>query len=217
MIIYLCNTKKYKERMIDMNTRVELKFKAKEQIKGNIAMLFLCLLVINAITVALNFIPIAGQIASVLITPVLSYGLVKVYYGLSKGEPVRVEKIFDGFSNFSNIFLANFLVGLFTILWSILLVVPGIIKAYSYSMVNYILCDNPEMSAMDAIKESQRIMQGHKMDLFVLQLSFILWMLMGIVTLGIGYIYVIPYMQQTLVNFYNSIKEPQEEKIQYNL
>ena len=196
-----------------MNTRVELKFKAKEQIKGNIAMLFLCLLVINAI----NFIPIAGQIASVLITPVLSYGLVKVYYGLSKGEPVRVEKIFDGFSNFSNIFLANFLVGLFTILWSLLLVVPGIIKAYSYSMVNYILCDNPEMSAMDAIKESQRIMQGHKMDLFVLQLSFILWILMGIVTLGIGYIYVIPYMQQTLVNFYNRIKEPQEEKIQYNL
>ena len=55
------------------------------------------------------------------------------------------------------------------------------------------------------------------MDLFVLQLSFILWILMGIVTLGIGYIYVIPYMQQTLVNFYNSIKEPQEEKIQYNL
>lgn len=80
------------------------------------------------------------------------------------------------------------------------------IKAYSYSMVFYILAENPQMTASEAITESREIMDGHKFELFVLELSFILWMLLSMVTFGIAMIYVVPYMSLTMTNFYNNIK-----------
>lgn len=87
-----------------------------------------------------------------------------------------------------------------------LLVIPGIIKGLSYSMATYILADHPEMTARQALNESKRIMDGHKMDLFLLELSFIGWLLLVGITCGIAIIYVGPYMNATMVNFYNSIK-----------
>ena len=75
-------------------------------------------------------------------------------------------------------------------------------------MAYYVLAENPQMSANEALNESKAIMDGHKMDLFVLYLSFIPWMLLGSITLGIAYIYVMPYMQLTITNFYHKIKRP---------
>ena len=98
------------------------------------------------------------------------------------------------------------LVAVFTLLWSLLLYIPGIIKAISYSMSFYILAENPEMSAREALNESKKIMHGHKMDYFVLALSFIPWILLVMITFGIAAIWVAPYMQLTITNFYHSIK-----------
>lgn len=78
---------------------------------------------------------------------------------------------------------------------------------YAYSMAPYILAENPEMSAKEALEKSKQITQGHKSELFVLQLSFLGWILLSAVTLGIASIYVVPYMSATVANFYNSIKE----------
>ena len=91
-------------------------------------------------------------------------------------------------------------------MWTLLFIVPGIIKSISYSAAPYIMAENPTISAMDALDESKRIMDGHKMDYFVLTLSFIPWMLLGVLTLGIALIYAVPYMDMTLTNFYLSIK-----------
>ena len=103
---------------------------------------------------------------------------------------------------------------IFTTLWSFLFVIPGIIKAYSYSMSFYILAENPDMTARDALNESKEIMKGNKLNLFVLELSFILWAFAIIFTLGIAAIYVEPYMQLTYVNFYHNIKrQPAAEAV----
>ena len=99
---------------------------------------------------------------------------------------------------------------LFIILWYLLLIVPGIIAAYSYSMTFYILADDPNISAIDALNKSKSMMDGHKMDLFLMSLSFIGWALLCILTLGIGLLWLIPYMNVSIAKFYQDIKGDEE-------
>ena len=86
-----------------------------------------------------------------------------------------------------------------------LFVIPGIVKGLSYSMAHYVLADHPEMTARQALNESKRITQGHKGELFVLNLSFLGWQILASFTFGILYIWLIPYMQATVANFYRSL------------
>lgn len=197
-----------------MFTRVEIKQQAKEQLKGNVWMLFLCALVMSLIATAAimvsAFIPIIGSlVATFLVVGPLSYGLYVIYLNVTYGERPEVGTLFDGFKNYGPVVLLYVLISLFTFLWSLLLIVPGIIKGLSYSMSYYILAENPNMTANEALNESKAIMDGHKADLFVLALSFIPWILLCCITLGIAYIYVIPYMQLTITNFYHKIKRQQ--------
>ena len=99
-----------------------------------------------------------------------------------------------------------FLMGIYMFLWMLLLVVPGIIKAIAYSLTPYILKDYPELSVNQAINLSVKMMKGHKMRYFLLTLSFIGWGLLGILTLGIGYIWLTPYMYTTTAAFYQDVK-----------
>ena len=99
-----------------------------------------------------------------------------------------------------------FLVQLFTALWTLLLIVPGIIKAYSYSMTPYILVDNPELSARDAIRKSQQMMVGQKFNLFYMQLSFIGWFFLACLTGGIGFLWLVPYYRTSEAVFYQNLK-----------
>ncbi len=99
-----------------------------------------------------------------------------------------------------------FMISLFVLLWTLLLVVPGIIAAYSYSQAVFILVENPDKGVMQCIRESKEMMVGHKWEFFVLELSFILWQLLGIVTCGLAFIYVYPYMTVTFANYYNAVK-----------
>lgn len=190
--------------------REQLKTMAKQQIKGNIGILFLITLIISVISAAASYIlgkiPGGNIIASVIITPAFSLSLVTVYLNLAKGKKPEVVDTFEGFKDFWSAFKVTFLVGLYTFLWSLLFIIPGIIKAYSYSMSMYILAENKGKPAKECIKESMLMMDGHKMEFFVLELSFILWYLLGIITLGIAYIWIVPYITATTVNFYNTIK-----------
>lgn len=102
---------------------------------------------------------------------------------------------------------ACFLMVLFIFLWSLLLLIPGIIKGYAYILTPYILKDNPELSANQAINLSQKMMKGHKFDLFYLMLSFIGWGILGIFTLGIGYLWLMPYMYAAFAAFYQDVKK----------
>lgn len=102
---------------------------------------------------------------------------------------------------------AMFLVDLFVFLWSLLFFIPGIIKSYSYRLTSFILSENPQMTHKEAMELSEQMMDGHKMEAFVLDLSFIGWHLLGILTLGILEIfYVLPYQYNTNAAFYESLK-----------
>ena len=189
-----------------MFTRAEIKAQAKAQLKGKVGMFFLCLLIVYAITFALCFIPIIGVIGVYIVLPPLMLGLIMVCLNVTYGDNVEIGTLFKGFNYMGKAIALFLMVMFFTMLWSLLFVIPGIIKAYSYSMAFYILAENPEMSAREALNESKEITKGHKLDLFVLELSFILWGLLAAVTFGIAYVYVLPYMQLTYVNFYHNIK-----------
>ncbi len=187
-------------------TRAEIKAQAKEQLRGKVGMFFLITLIVYAISFALAFIPVVGVIATYIVMPPLSVGMVMIYLDVTYGDNVEVATLFKGFNMMGKSIALFLLILLFTMLWSMLFVIPGIIKGYSYSMAFYILAENPDMTAREALNESKAIMAGHKMDFFVLQLSFILWALLTVVTFGIASIYVMPYQQLTFTNFYHNIK-----------
>ena len=152
-------------------TRVELKNKAKEQIKGKIGILFLIFLIIAIIGVGSSFVPIVGWFATIIIMPAFNISLCMIFLNLAKREEVSVGDTFKGFNITGKAVWLNIITNFFVFLWSLLLIIPGIIKAFSYSMASFILADNPELTAREALSESKRIMDGHKFDLFVLQLS----------------------------------------------
>ena len=193
-----------------MKTRTELKQMAKEQIRGKIGILFLVTVIIAVIAflagLILGLIPVVGPMAvTFILTPAFSLSVVRIYLNLAKGQDPEVKDVFSGFDDFWTAFKTTFLVGLFTFLWSLLFYIPGIIKAISYSQAMYIVAENPGISALEAINRSKAMMHGHKMDYFVLGFSFIGWALLGAITFGIAYIYVIPYMSATMVNFHNDL------------
>ena len=110
------------------------------------------------------------------------------------------------FSDYVRNAVSILLVYVYTALWTLLLIVPGIVKGLAYSLTHFIVKDNPELSPNEAINLSIKMMKGHKFDLFYLYLSFIGWILLAILTLGIGLLWVIPYMQTAMAAFYLDVK-----------
>ena len=146
-------------------------------------------------------------IGSLIFSGVLSVGMMVILLQISRYGTSKIESLFDGFrKGLGNNIVAGILVGVFTFLWSLLFIIPGIVKSYSYSMTFYILADNPEMSPTDAINESRRMMDGNKWRLFCLDLSFIGWYLLSFLTLGILLFWVDPYQMMARAEFYESIK-----------
>ena len=185
--------------------RVQLKTIAKQQLQGNIGMLFVCLLITWVLSWVLsNSVP---GLASLIVAPPLTLGMSMIFLGLTRNESPEINTLFSGFSYIGPAILLNIMIAVFTCLWSLLFVIPGIIKGISYSMAYFVLADNPELSAKEALDESKRITSGHIGDLFVLYLSFIPWVLLGAITCGLALIYVVPYMQTTTVNYYLELKD----------
>lgn len=191
-----------------MINRADLKMRAKQMISGKIGMLIVCFIIVAALTGACSFIPYIGTIISVCLSGPLTLGTVYIYLNLTRGIEPDVNVLFAGFQCFVDTLVLTLLIGVFTFLWSLLFVVPGIIKAISYSQAYYILAEHPEMSGKEALDASIEIMDGHKMDYFVLMLSFLPWIFLSGITCGIAMLYVEPYMSATFVNFYEAIKPP---------
>ena len=106
---------------------------------------------------------------------------------------------------------------IYIFLWSLLLIIPGIIAAYSYSLTFYLLIDEPELSAEAAIQKSIKIMEGNKWKLFLLHLRFFGWFMLCVLTLGIGLLWLIPYVQISFVHFYEDVKRDFEIRQKENL
>lgn len=122
-------------------------------------------------------------------------------------ESIAYEQLFKGFHNYVKTFLLELLIVVFTYLWMLLLIVPGIIAELRYSMSFLIMKDNPEMSAMEALNASCEMMDGHKMELFCLECRFIGWGFLCLLTLGIGFLFVGPYIQASKTLFYQQLRD----------
>lgn len=184
----------------------ELKRTAKECLSGHWGPAIGVFLLFSVLQSAMNFVWGASIIlGGVLATGYSAFNLAVVRCDADK---TKVGTLFGGFNNFGSTCVAGLLVTTYTMLWSLLFIIPGIVKSFSYSMTFFILNDHPEMTASQAITESRRIMDGHKGELFVLGLSFIGWFILSMFTFGILLIYVIPYMQATIAAFYEKIRDP---------
>ena len=125
-----------------------------------------------------------GAVLTLIIAGPLELGYTKVSYQVVKGEKPEIMTLFDGFKDFARSLVLYITTNLLVFAWSLLLIVPGIIKSYAYSMSFYVLLDNPDMTANDARKRSIELMDGNKWRLFCLQFSFIGWYLLCILTFG---------------------------------
>lgn len=212
-----------KLKKIMSNTRRELKNKAKLALRGNWGWAVLMCL-INMIIVAIlfgvgyegtkSYKPLFSQwgIIPALIGNFIALSLAISFLKLRDND--KLEKPYvSAFSVFTeNRFgseCINFVMTtIFTFLWSLLLIIPGIIKSYSYAMTPYIVKDmvasGKQVGATDGINASKALMNGHKMDLFVFDLSFIGWFLLGRISV-IGMLWVVPYYQTAQANFYREL------------
>ena len=128
----------------------------------------------------------------------LSYFIMRLF----RGEYAKPVDIFYGFDHILKAALLYIVMGIFVFLWSLLLIIPGIIAAYRYRLAYYIMLDNPNMATMEIISESKRLMRGNKGKLFILDLSFIGWGIIATITFGIGYLALVPYMNMAYFVFY---------------
>lgn len=150
------------------------------------------------------------NIISLLLIP-MSWGVTITFLEVSRGMKVNYRNLTKGYHDFTRIFLTILLKGIYTLLWSLLLIIPGIVKSYSYAMTEFVLVDRPDLAYNEAIEESMRLMQGNKWRLFVLDLSFLGWALLCILTLGIGYLFLAPYMEVAHAHFYADLKADDQE------
>jgi uncharacterized membrane protein len=169
--------------------------------------------VLVAVLIVMAVSTASAPLAFLLVGPMLvgqAYYLMDV--AIKENEGKNFELLIEGFKkSLVNSIVASILIGIFTFLWTLLFIIPGIIKAYAYSMTPYIIADEPEIDFMEAIRKSQELMRGHKFRLFKLQLSFIGWFLLGALAFGIGLFFVYPYYQLAHANFYLDIR-PEKQK-----
>ncbi len=132
---------------------------------------------------------------------------------LRSGGEYKVEALFDGFKDYGRIWGTTILMNLYICLWTLLLIVPGIIKSLSYALTPYILRDNPELKYNEAIEKSMVMMDGHKFDLFYLHLTFIGWWILACLSCGIGLLWLTPYIQSAVANFYEDVKVEYEGRV----
>ena len=201
--------------------RVELKEKAKQSLQGKyneaIKLFAMAFLVAFVVSIALGVIlglfnasedvsGIISEVVSLLITSMLGFGQISFFLKISRNEDVTYMELFSktkmvwlylGISLVSSIIAA---------LWTIVFIIPGIIASIAYSQALLIALDNPDIGIIDAISKSKEMMKGYKMEYFILNLSFIGWIILGIFTFGIGYLWLMPYITVTQCNFYNHLK-----------
>lgn len=150
-------------------------------------------------------------IGSLIVAGPLTVGFALVAINTARRNNPKIENLFAAFKDFARAFVLWLINTIFVALWTLLLIIPGIIKSLSYSMSYYILIDNPDISANEARKQSMQLMHGNKWRLFCLNFSFIGWILLSLLTFGILLFWVLPYMEVARAEFYQSLISKDEE------
>lgn len=217
-----------------MVTRADLKRSAKASLRGKWGISVVCTLIVTVIIAVIQMLgmmpgmvqAIAGAgdpeevylalytspwyfistIVVFLIAVGLGIGLTKLFLRISRNSDASVGTVFEGFKIYGRAFVMMLLEAIFIYLWSLLLVIPGIVASYRYRMASYILLDDDSVSGLDAIRQSKEMMRGHKGELFIMDLSFIGWMILAAIPCGLGYFWLSPYMEVSYANFYRNLK-----------
>ena len=207
--------------------RVEIKTKAKTILKENfkdfwkgyiiiLLISFVCSLVLSIFSNSESMLYAALSIVISFFTSTLTIGFMLYVLKMIRGESYSNEDIFQFVKNVLPIAAISILMTIFILLWSFLFIIPGIIAALSYSMVFYLYADKHEDdktdNPMDYLSQSKELMKGYKLDYFVFCLSFIGWILLSIITLGLGLVYTIPYLTISEAIYYEELKKKKELK-----
>ncbi len=198
-----------------MKTLKEYRAIARKTLKGNwmyaALLMFVYMLILLGLDMLVTLPFMNNEVGSVISSLLLSlllipmgYGICMAFLGLGRGKELRLGELFAHYN--MRVWLTMILMSVYTFLWTLLLIIPGFIKSLSYSMTAFVLADNPELSCNQAIDKSIEMMKGNKMKLFLLILSFLGWILLSLLTLGIGMFWVAPYMYQSIVAFYEDLK-----------
>ncbi len=156
--------------------------------------------------IAIIILTIVG-IALFLIGSIVRVGYAKFNLQLMDRQELSVGTLFSYMRYGKTMICANFLEGIYVFLWTLLCVIPGIIAAYNYAMVPYILAENPEMTAKEALAASKAMMEGNRWRLFCLQISFFGWSLLAAFSCGIGFLFLTPYENAAEAAFYREISD----------
>jgi uncharacterized membrane protein len=189
-----------------MSENAVLTAKAREILKGQWTTPVLASLIYMVITGGASAIPRIGPLLSLIITGPMILGFAIFFLNFTRRKNVEYNMLFEGFKYFGNALAAYLLTVLYVFLWSLLLIIPGIIAAMSYAMTFYILADDPTIRAPEALRKSKVMMDGYKMKLFLLGLRFIGWLFLSILTFGIGFLFLIPYITTSFMLFYEDIR-----------
>lgn len=194
--------------------RVEIKNYAKEKLSGNLGSIWKILIIALGISLATGIVfgilfnnmdaDILDSLLGILMMP-LGIGTTAFFVSLIENENFEAKDLFKYYHDFVKVIGVTILMGLIVMLGYICFIIPGIILTLSYSLVPIILIKKPELGIVETLKYSREKMQGHKLDAFVLGLSFIGWAILGTLTFGILYIWLFPYMQLTFTKFYLNI------------
>ena len=190
----------------------ELTRRARSALKGNwgvgVGVFLIHILLTQAVS---NLVPVIGPFIVIFISAPLAVGLCIVFLNTARHNGPEVGQLFQGFSSFWNALGLYFLTTIFVMLWMILLIIPGIIASIAYSQVYFLLVDHPSLSPMDAIESSKVLMKGHKWQYFCLGFRLLGWVILSIFTLGIGLLWVVPYMQTAYAEFYLELRKHQKQ------
>lgn len=197
----------------------QLKKAAKESLSGRWGFAVLAFLLFSIIQGVPNLfgsdidepsssIDLVVSLVSILLIPV-GVGWTWIAMSIARGEETKVTDLFEPYGMFLKVVGLAIVQFIFIALWTLLLIIPGIIKSFSYLLTFYILRDEPSIGILESITRSRQLMDGHKMEAFLLFLSFIGWALLVIVTLGLAVLWVGPYFSVTLAKFYDRVRGEQ--------
>ena len=185
---------------VNVDLKLEKRIETLQQISPELGSLLLGLIGV------IGVFAFAYGIVMLVVGSVVELGYARYNLRLHDREEAQMGDLFAYFERFGDAVILRLLMGLFIVLWSLLLVIPGIIASYSYSMAPYILAEDPECTPMEAIRRSKEMMDGYKTDLFILQLSFIGWGLLSALTMGIGNLFLTPYVAASTAAFYRDLQ-----------
>ena len=184
---------------------------ARDSLRGFWGLAIGALIIYFLVFCVLGFFPVVGTIATYIIVGPMTVGAVRFTLAVSRKGTPEIGQLFSGFDRFGTHLAAYLIQTIFVALWTLLLIVPGIIAALSYSMTYFIIAEDSSISASEAITKSKKMMKGNKWKLSCLGFRFTGWFLLAMLSFGIGFLWVGPYMYVSYAKFYDDLKTVEDQ------